>query len=347
MSSADVIISIKTIKDIEKITKNTKYINLSIDNVDMEVIDYFLLNGQKYSYSDIIDNKNGFTYVNYEIFKESEKIIDSIIDNMPTSLSDLEKIRYIYIKLGKLVNMDINALSDKNENIVLENINSVNNIWESLLNRKVTDVTLSKILMYLCSRIGIESELISNNINGHIANKISLGESFLIVDLANDIHNIQGKFSTKSFDKYNDNINIDKKVSYIKDNYMDYYIDQELKKIDYTSDNIIYEILVLTQNILSINNIGTVELSKIYKMIFDKYCPNYNININNLFINSNKNIKNHFIIISYNNKYYSFNYNKGNFITLDCNIILDSIKNNKIGLYNGEELNIKEKGLVL
>ena len=44
-------------KDIENITDNTKYINLSINNVDVNVIDYFLLHGQNYMYTDTIDNK--------------------------------------------------------------------------------------------------------------------------------------------------------------------------------------------------------------------------------------------------------------------------------------------------
>ena len=57
MNSTDVIVSINSMKDIENITDNTKYINLSINNVDVNVIDYFLLHGQNYMYTDTIDNK--------------------------------------------------------------------------------------------------------------------------------------------------------------------------------------------------------------------------------------------------------------------------------------------------
>ena len=42
MNSTDVIVSINSMKDIENITDNTKYINLSINNVDVNVIDYFV-----------------------------------------------------------------------------------------------------------------------------------------------------------------------------------------------------------------------------------------------------------------------------------------------------------------
>ena len=78
MNSTDVIVSINSMKDIENITDNTKYINLSINNVDVNVIDYFLLHGQNYMYTDTIDNKNGFIYANYDMFKSGETIIDNI-----------------------------------------------------------------------------------------------------------------------------------------------------------------------------------------------------------------------------------------------------------------------------
>ena len=68
-------------KDIENITDNTKYINLSINIVDVNVIDYFLLHGQNYMYTDTIDNKNGFIYANYDMFKSGEAIIDNILNN--------------------------------------------------------------------------------------------------------------------------------------------------------------------------------------------------------------------------------------------------------------------------
>ena len=68
-------------KDIENITDNTKYINLSINNVDVNVIDYFFLHGQNYMYTDTIDNKNGFIYANYDMFKSGEAIIDNILNN--------------------------------------------------------------------------------------------------------------------------------------------------------------------------------------------------------------------------------------------------------------------------
>ena len=62
------VLSISTMKDIEKIKKDTKYINLDITNCNYEVIDYFLKKGQRFMYSEIIDNTAGYTYVPYEEF---------------------------------------------------------------------------------------------------------------------------------------------------------------------------------------------------------------------------------------------------------------------------------------
>ena len=92
------ILNIHDKEDIKKITSDTKYVNVSINNVNMDIINYFLENGANYSYSDSIDNKNGFIYVDYDMFKEGESILNSIIDNMPNNLSEIEKIRYLYIK---------------------------------------------------------------------------------------------------------------------------------------------------------------------------------------------------------------------------------------------------------
>ena len=204
MNSTDVIVSINSMKDIENITDNTKYINLSINNVDVNVIDYFLLHGQNYMYTDTIDNKNDV------------------------------------ISFGS--------------------ISTINNIWGALSTGKITNISLSKIFMYICSRIGISGEIINNSIKGNIANKINIKDDFIVVDLFNDISYIQGNFSTHYFDKYNNNKDIDIKIGYINSDYSDYYIEKALKNIDYTDSDIVYKILSLTENIINAYMIGTYEL---------------------------------------------------------------------------------------
>lgn len=346
MDRENIIVSVKSMDDISKINRDTKYINVSIDNVNMEVIDYFLLHGQNFSYSDTINDRNGFIYSSYDMFKNGEVILDNIIDNMPSNLNDIQKARYIYISLGKILSVDINTMDSKNDVVSFGNISTINNIWGALYKKKITDISISKLFMYLCSRIGIKSELISSGINGHIANKVYVDSSYLVVDLYSDIYNIQGGFVTRYFDKYNNDKNLDKKVLYIREEYTDYYIDNALGGSAIEGD-FIDEILSRTQKILDINNIGVVELSKIYRDIFDKYTPNYDIKINNFYACDGFSNRQHFIMISYNGKCYSFNYSRECFSSLDHDMIIDNLNSKKIGLYDNEEFNVMEKGMVL
>lgn len=347
MNSIDVIVNIKSMKDVDNITNNTRYINFSIDDVDTDVIDYFLLNGNKYSFSDSIKGRNGFIYAGYDMFHDGEIIINNIIDNLPFNLSDLEKVRYIYIYLGKTLSSDINSMEEKNENISFNRISTINNIWGALSKKKVVNAIIGKIFMYLCTRIGIKSELVSSSIKGNVANKIYIDDSYIIVDLFNDLHNIQGNFTTSYFDKYNDNKEMDKKIGYIIDDYMDDYVDKVMKNIDYGSNNILGDILFSTNKVIDINNIGVCELYKIYRTIFDKYTPNYDVKINNLFIYNALGVREHFIIFNYDNIYYGYNYSKKCFISMDYNFLCDNINNNRIGVYDGEDFILEKGSLIL
>ena len=199
--------------------------------------------------------------------------------------------------------------------------------------------------MYICSRIGISGEIINNSIKGNIANKINIKDDFIVVDLFNDISYIQGNFSTHYFDKYNNNKDIDIKIGYINSDYSDYYIEKALKNIDYTGSDIVYKILSLTENIINAYMIGTYELGEVYKYIFNKYCPNYDVRINNFYIFDGN--REHFIVVNYNNKYYSYNYNKKKFIEVEYKDIYCNFENKKIGLYNNEDFLFNKEGVVV
>ena len=246
------IVSINKEEDISKITKETKYINIPIDIVDNNINNYFLINGVDYSYSESINSKQGFIYTDYNMFKQGELLIDSIIKDIPQNLSDIEKVRYIYITLGKELNIDINTLSSKNEILSLHNITNLNNIWGALSKKSITRSSIVKILLYICSKIGIKSEVVSTDIKGNMANKIYINNTYLIVNLFEDIANIKAGFSTEHFDKYNNNIELDKKIKYINDNYTEYFLDKELKYINYNDDNLLLQILTITENIIKI-----------------------------------------------------------------------------------------------
>ncbi len=347
MNGDNIIVDIKYKKDIDNITENTKYINISVQEVGSDIIDYFLLNGINYSYSDVIDDRCGFIYASYDMFKMGESLIDNVIDGMPINLNKLEMVRYIYVTLGKLLCIDINIMEDKNETISFNRISTINNIWGALSGRRVNDIVVSKIFMYVCCRLGIKCELVSNSIKGNIANKVYLDDNFIIVDLFSDIYNIHGGFTTSYFDRYNDDKNMDKKIGYIKEEYMNYYIDSVLMDFDYTVDNLLYEVLSLTNRFINVGSIGPYELSKIYRDIFDRYLSNYKININNLFAYKGLNVKEHFIVFSYDDKYYSYNYNKGCFVSIEASILSENIKCNRIGIYGDENFDIREGSVVL
>ena len=335
-----IIMSISTMEDIEKLKKtNTiKYINLDITNPNLEVIDYLIENGQSYSYSDMIDGKNGYIYVSYEIFKESELLILDIIKGIPTSLNKLEIARYLYITLGKIVGYDINILPDKNETFNLKIINTINNIWGCLYNLKGTNASFTKIYSYLCHLMEIDCNLTATSNSGYLKNILTIDNQNIITDITQDIPFIQASFKTKYFLGYNDNIELDKKIKYIKDNYSEIKIENTLKNIKNDNDDQIKEILLKTQNIINANDMKPIELGIIYDLIFQKYCPNYNISINNLFINGIYDNKEHFILISNNNKYYSYNYNRTSFVELSYDEIIKNIENKKIGIYLNEKI---------
>ena len=321
-----------------KNNSNVKYLNLDISKPNMEVIYYLIKNGQKYSYSDLLEGKKGYIYVSYDIFKKSQLLILDIIEGIPSNLNKLEIAKYLYTTLGRIIGYDINILPDKNETFNLKNINTINNIWGCLYNLKGTNTSFTKIYAYLCHIVGIECNLVATSNSGYLKNILTIDDNSIITDITQDIPFIQASCKTKYFLGYNDDLELDKKIKYIKDDYSESKVEQALKNINYDNKDIIKEILLKTQTIINANNIKPIELGIVYELIFQKYCPNYDISINNLFINNIYNSKEHFILISYDNKYYSYNYNKTSFVELSYDDIIKNIEDKKIGVYLNEKI---------
>ena len=72
-------------------------------------------------------------------------------------------------------------------------------------------------------------------------------------------------------------------------------------------------------------------------MIFTKYCPNYEISINNLYIQNLYN-KEHFILITNNKKYYSYNYTRNSFVEIPKEELTKNLESKKIGTYLNEKI---------
>lgn len=333
-NKSSLIVSISKTSDLDKITKDTKYINIDITNISQEIISYFIKNGTSFMYSDIIENTPGYNYVSYNDFVKAENIIDKIYNEMPNNLNEIEVAKYLYVAIPKYVYFDINTDKIKNEIYNLSLMSTVNNIWGSLSSGRINDISASKIYYYLCRRVGIDISIVIDEDNKQALTKLLIDNQVLITDLFEDIPFIQCNMQTNHFATYNDDISLDKKIKYLKNKYNNYYLDKALKNIDYTKEDCIYTILNITKDIININTIKPVELSIIYRYIFDRYCPNYNVKINNLYLNNEN--KNHFIIISYNNIHYSYNYKLQKFIEVSDEDIIDNINDGKIGLYHGE-----------
>lgn len=331
---------------INKIDNNTRYINIPIDKIDTDIVDFFLNDGDNYLYSEILNKKNGFIYVDYAMFKQGEKVLNDIIGSIPNGLSDIEKVRYIYIYLGRILSFDINTLASKNEILSLGTLTNLNSVWGALYKKRVTAISIVKIFLYLCSKLGIKCEIVNTSINGELANKVYINNTFILVNLYKDMPNIKAGFITEYFDKYNNDKEIDKRIFYISEEYTDYYLDRELKKINYNSSNILFQILSITEKIIDVKSISSYELLIIYQKIFSKYCPNCDIKINNFYLR-NAGEKEHFIVFSCNDKFYSYNYSRGHFVELKYNYLIENIKNKKVFLYQNENFNVTKEGIVL
>ena len=331
-SNHNIVVSISSMEDIDLLNEFTKYINIDITNCDHDIINYLLKNGENYLYSEMIENNPGYIYVDYNTFYKAETIINNIYANMKDDLNKLEIARYLYINIAKYVYFDINITEEKNEKYNFFLTSSINNLWGSISSGRVNNKSVSKIYYYLCKRMDIDITI--ESINSEFYNKIVIDKHLLTTNLFKDIPYIKANLITKYFNPYNDDLSLDKKIKYIKNKYNDTLIDKSLKHIDYIDENCIEDILYKTQEIIDIENIKPVELSIIYEDLFNKYCPNYNIKINNLYLNSNE--KYHFIMISYNNKHYSYNYKQKTFIKINDFDIIDNISNGKIGLYLDE-----------
>lgn len=344
MNRDSIILTIKNMEDIQKIEKsNVKYLNIDIVNIDKEVINYLKDNGDSYLYAESIENRNGYIYVDYNTFFMGEKLIDKIISNLPSNLSELEKARYLYITLGKIIGYDINVIPEKNETFNFSEINTINNIWGALANLKATNQSYCKLYLYLCSLVDIKCDIVTVNNSGFLGNKLTINNNSLIIDLTTDVPFIEAGFKTRKFSNYNDELEIDKKIGYIKDNYNEVKVDKILKNINQDDENFIFKFLIDTQRIIKVDNIKPIELGIIYDMLFHKYCPNNKIIINNLYLNDIYNNKEHFILISYNDMHYSYNYNKQTFMKISESELINNIENEKIGIYLNEILPIAYK----
>lgn len=332
--------NITSMEDIKRLkeTPTIKYLNIDIMEPNLEVLYYLIDNGKNYSYAEKQEDQNGYIYVSYDIFKQSELFILDIINSIPPVLNELEIARYLYITIGKNIGYDINILPEKNDTFNIQSINTINNIWGSLYNNKGTNISLSRLYLYLCRIMNIECKMITTSKLGYKKNMLTINNRNIIVDITQDIPFIQAGFKTCNFIGYNDDLLLDKKIAYIKDDYSDNKIEKRFCNLDYSKKDTFEIILKETSLIIHTENLKPIELGIIYDIIFTKYCPDYEISINNLYIQNMYHTKEHFILIHHKNKYYSYNYTRNCFVEISKEEIMKNMEDKKIGIYLNEKI---------
>lgn len=169
------------------------------------------------------------------------------MSSIPEDTTDLEKIRYIYIELGKIFSYDYRIILD--ESVIDEELDFEAN----QIARYKTCYQISEILTILINGAvpNAKAKVIERTIDGrrfnreHVATEVVLSDGMkLLLDLTLDLANIQAGMKTKEFG-YTTNstgdydiislrecAEMDKKLGFIVEKYTDDYIDAFKEKVD-------------------------------------------------------------------------------------------------------------------
>ena len=183
----------------------------------------------------------GSETMNLKIGQNIIPSINFIMSSIPDNTSSLEKVRYIYINLGKLFSYDYRIIVD--ESVASEAID----YGDSEISRYKTCYQISEVLMLLINGLipGCEAKLIERKIPGrhfakeHVATEVTFSDGLkIILDLTLDLANIQGGLKTKEFGfttnstgeydiiSLKECAEMDKKLGFIAEKYTDDYIDE-------------------------------------------------------------------------------------------------------------------------
>ena len=173
--------------------------------------------------------------------------LEVVSSSMPENVSSLEKLRYIYIELGKLLSYDYRIIRDQNviHNTVdyssgyvgrYQSCYQISEILSDFINKNLPNAS-AKVVERV--RPGIRYA------NEHVATEVTLTDEdlTLLLDLTLDLANIQSKMKTKHFGfeeggknydiiPLNQCRQIDKKIGFITENYTDDQFDDFKEKLD-------------------------------------------------------------------------------------------------------------------
>ena len=277
--------------------------------------------------------------------------INYIMSSIPENLTDLEKVRYIYINLGKIFSYDYRVIVD--ESVINEKIDYLNNE----ISRYKTCYQISEVLTILINGLipTCHAEILERKLPGrrfikeHVATSVSFSDGLkIILDLTLDLANIQGGLRTKEFG-YTTNSKgeydiisqkeceqMDKKLGFITDKYVDDYIYEFVQKLNTkdfsskTKEEILDYKIRKTKEVFSKDFKGAHEATRYISTLLTKVLSSeeldklrqYNLSY------SNSNDFNLITVYAFQdyNLYYSYSNELGfNKITLD--VISDLLKN--------------------
>lgn len=217
-------------------------------------------------------------------------LIESIRQNIPEGLTQLEIARYVYIELGKQRRFDHRYYyGNKETEKKIYALSQESRIHpEKFYNKRtLICVSLSNIYHSILKEFGIESRVISDDIllDGHVMPVLEIddekrGKMRIKADLQRDLEYIQTGMETacfgtsdefeQEFDKIDEEElkEIDKKIGYIKDEYRDVEINEIKKEIKGKNAHESLRAILQDDRVYSDTNFhGIVERRKYYNYL--------------------------------------------------------------------------------
>lgn len=164
------------------------------------------------------------------IDKQVTNLSDRILENMPQNLTTIEKARYIYLELGKIVSFDEKYWygTSKEKSKIYKSSLSVKNL-QDLNGKKIICTSLSRIYNGLLERVGIGAVTYKEKFNDkHVYSLICVDGKIFKADLQKDLKYLQTRMKTRNFGKdVNDETVIEDEEIEAADKKLGYFYDGE------------------------------------------------------------------------------------------------------------------------
>jgi len=317
------------------------------------------------------DNKYG-EHVNFSGFIKAEKIFEDIVSGINESWTELEKFKYIYNALGKIVSYDINVLDKNEDRASYDQANIIaRNPFSSIVTGQGVCAGYADMYMYVCKKAGLSCKTESSS--GHRYNIIEYqnAEGDIVssyCDLTWDAKNIKGNLKCKNFGKSkktflgHENLqcqdavdipvelveDIDNKIGY---NYMNKrYLDvvKEALQMDGTENKVkfLLENVMKVQDVSSMNNHEVVDFARM--ILVNCEISNKDTGVSNAFIRKDakydKDVRDILWVKDRDDKenerylYYTFNAQQQSFKELDYDVVEELLSAGMLEFYKGQKL---------